>query len=166
MLVNGTRILVEDSGGQGPVHTIAVGGKPINVEIVREVSQDPVNLLVRVGNRTLSVVVSEHRENQAIVRLNGRPLEVSLGPSQTKPTSSEESLVRAGPVVVDAPMSGRITALKAVIGSTVEDGEALVVLEAMKMENEIASPKRGVVREVYVQPGSLVKAGDKLVLVD
>jgi biotin carboxyl carrier protein len=166
MLVNGTRILVEDSGEQGAVHTIAVGGKAINVELVREVSQDPVNLLVRVGNRTLSVAVSEQGEIQAIVRLNGRPLEVSLEPSQTKPTSHEDSLARAGPVVVDAPMSGRITALKAVIGSTVEDGEALVVLEAMKMENEIAAPKRGVVREVYVQPGSLVKAGDKLVLVD
>jgi len=40
-----------------------------------------------------------------------------------------------------------------------------MVLEAMKMQNEIASPKSGIVKELYVKQGDLVKAGDKLCLV-
>jgi biotin carboxyl carrier protein len=63
-------------------------------------------------------------------------------------------------------MAGRIVSLKASLGMTAEEGQPLVVLEAMKMENEVASPKKGVVKEVYVQPGALVKAGDRLALVE
>ncbi len=166
MTVNGRKIRVEDSGGQGAVDTVVVDGSLIEVELVQELSQDPTNLLVRVGSRTLSVAVPGVQQDPTIVRVNGRPLEVTLETSEAKFPDHERSLAREGPIVVNAPMSGRITALKAAPGATVEDGEALVVLEAMKMENEIAAPKRGVVREVYVQTGALVKTGDKLVLVD
>ncbi len=62
-------------------------------------------------------------------------------------------------------MAGGIVTSKACVGSKASEGDALVVLEAMKMENEVASPRRGVVREVYVRPGDLVKAGDRLCLV-
>ena len=64
-----------------------------------------------------------------------------------------------------APMAGRIVALKTAVGSQAGEGDALVVLEAMKMENEVASPRRGIVKELYVKPGDLVKAGDRLCLV-
>ncbi len=145
---------------------IIVNGKPIQVELVQELSRDPVHLLLRIGNRTLSVAVAELKEDEAVIRLNGRPLEVRLEYSPTTLGDREKTSARTGPVVVNAPMSGRITALKTAPGATVVDGEALLVLEAMKMENEIAAPKKGIVREIYVKPGALVKTGDKLVLVD
>jgi len=63
-------------------------------------------------------------------------------------------------------MAGKIASVKISVGATVEEGQALVVLEAMKMENEIAAPKRGTVKEIYVQQGSLTKPGDKLVLIE
>jgi biotin carboxyl carrier protein len=69
-----------------------------------------------------------------------------------------------GPVVITAPMSGRIVSLKASPNTSVTKGQPLAVLEAMKMENEIAAPKTGIVNEVYVQSGALVKAGDKICL--
>jgi biotin carboxyl carrier protein len=61
-------------------------------------------------------------------------------------------------------MSGRIVSLKASPNTSVDKGQPLAVLEAMKMENEIVAPKTGIVNEVYVQPGALVKAGDKICL--
>jgi len=84
---------------------------------------------------------------------------------------SESSLDRGepesqGPTLITSPMAGKIALSRASLGATVKAGEALFVLVAMKMENEIASPKRGVLVEIYVQPGALVKAGDKLCLVD
>jgi biotin carboxyl carrier protein len=63
-------------------------------------------------------------------------------------------------------MSGRIVSLKASPNTSVTKGQPLAVLEAMKMENEIAAPKTGIVKEVYVQSGALVKGGDKLCLLE
>jgi biotin carboxyl carrier protein len=63
-------------------------------------------------------------------------------------------------------MSGRIVSLKASPNTSVTKGQPLAVLEAMKMENEIVSLKTGIVKEVYVKPGTLVKAGDKLCLLE
>jgi biotin carboxyl carrier protein len=62
-------------------------------------------------------------------------------------------------------MAGKIALVKTYVGSKVEEGQSLLVLEAMKMQNEIASPKSGELKELYVKKGDLVKAGDKLCLV-
>ena len=72
----------------------------------------------------------------------------------------------AGPVVVSSPMAGKIAAVRTSMGAVVDEGQALVVLEAMKMENEIAAPKKGTVKEIYVKPGALARPGDKLVLIE
>ena len=124
-------------------------------------------LIIRAGSRTLNVMLhrSDDREHFP-VRLNGRALEVRYETLETVARVHERNSVQAGPVIVSAPMAGRITSLKAKVGSVTEEGQPLVVLEAMKMENEVAAPRRGVVKEVYVHPGSLVKPGDKLVLVE
>jgi len=71
-----------------------------------------------------------------------------------------------GPVTVRSPMAGKIVGVKASTGAFIEEGEPLIMLEAMKMENVIAAPKRGTVKQVYVQTGALAKPGDKLVLIE
>ena len=65
-----------------------------------------------------------------------------------------------------APMPGRVLAVKRAPGERVAKGEVLVVLEAMKMEHEVAAPHDGVVRAVPVEPGQQVNAGDVLVILD
>jgi len=55
--------------------------------------------------------------------------------------------------------------LKADVGQRVEKGECICVLEAMKMENEIAAPKAGVVKEFKVSEGAIVNKGDVLALI-
>ncbi len=55
--------------------------------------------------------------------------------------------------------------MKTAVGSETREGDVLVVLEAMKRENEVASPRREIVKEVCVGPGDLVNAGDKICLV-
>ncbi len=65
----------------------------------------------------------------------------------------------AGSVQVNAPMPGKILAVKASVGQSVKKGEVLMVLEAMKMENEIVSPQEGVVASINVSAGQSVDAG-------
>ena len=60
-------------------------------------------------------------------------------------------------------MPGKVVRVLASEGSTVEAQQGIVVMEAMKMQNEIKTPKSGVVKKVYVQAGDAVNAGDLLV---
>lgn len=68
----------------------------------------------------------------------------------------------AGSVKVNSPMPGKILALKANVGESVKKGQVLLVLEAMKMENEIVAPSDGTVASVNVAVGSSVEAGELL----
>jgi glutaconyl-CoA decarboxylase len=63
-------------------------------------------------------------------------------------------------------MTGKILSVKVKKGDQVKAGQVVCVIEAMKMENEIAAPKAGTVREVHVSAGSSVNEGEALVVVD
>jgi biotin carboxyl carrier protein len=68
----------------------------------------------------------------------------------------------AGAGNVTAPMPGKILAIRVQAGDKVEAGQVVLVLEAMKMENEIGSPGDGVVKAVKCEPGANVNTGDVL----
>jgi biotin carboxyl carrier protein len=69
----------------------------------------------------------------------------------------------SGPSVVEAPIPGKVVAVKVAPGDEVEAGQPLVVLEAMKMENELAAEQGGRVARVNVEPGATVDTGAVLV---
>jgi len=66
---------------------------------------------------------------------------------------------------VDSPMPGNILKVTVAVGQTVAEGDVVVVLEAMKMENEITAPKSGTVTQVLVQKGATVDTGAPLVFI-
>ena len=68
-----------------------------------------------------------------------------------------------GAVTVKAPMPGNILDVKVAAGASVKAGDVLVILEAMKMENEIVAPQDGTVASVNVNKGDTVNSGDVLV---
>jgi biotin carboxyl carrier protein len=70
-----------------------------------------------------------------------------------------------GPVTLTAPMPGKVVRVLVKQGETVQEGQGLVVVEAMKMENELKSPKAGTVTEVFAREGSPVEANAKLLTV-
>ncbi|TMB39665.1 MAG: biotin/lipoyl-binding protein [Deltaproteobacteria bacterium] len=70
-----------------------------------------------------------------------------------------------GPQRIDAPMPGKVTRVLVKAGDQVEEGQGLVVVEAMKMENELKSPKAGKVTELHAVEGEAVESGAKLAVV-
>ena len=68
-----------------------------------------------------------------------------------------------GAVKVDAPMPGTILDVKVSVGASVNSGEVICILEAMKMENEIVAPQAGTVSSVNVSKGDSVEAGQVIV---
>ena len=65
-----------------------------------------------------------------------------------------------------APMPGKVVRLLVGENSPVEAGQGVVVVEAMKMQNEIKSPKKGIVKKLAVAEGTAVNAGDVLAIVE
>lgn len=68
----------------------------------------------------------------------------------------------AGSVTVDAPMPGNILDVKIANGASVKKGDVIMVLEAMKMENDIVAPQDGTVASINVNKGDTVEAGQTL----
>jgi biotin carboxyl carrier protein len=72
----------------------------------------------------------------------------------------------AGPKKLVSPMPGKVIRVLAPEGATVEAGSGVLVIEAMKMQNEIKSPKAGIIRKLFATEGSAVNAGDVLAIVE
>ena len=116
------------------------------------------------------------------ILVEGRSYEVSVEPSGGKylvrhgaheqvveladasRAGREELRRKGGPEEIVSVMPGKIVRILVEAGADVQAGQGLVVIEAMKMENEIAAPRAGKVAEVAVAPGQTVENGTKLVI--
>ncbi len=96
----------------------------------------------------------------------GQRYEVHVEDEREKALSgSISSAHEAGEAIVRAPMPGLVLGIPFEPGAKVERGQTVIVLEAMKMENDLASPRAGTVKEVKVTKGQTVNQGDALVIV-
>ena len=84
-------------------------------------------------------------------------------PAPEKPVPAPKPAVSAASAAVKAPMAGTINRVCVQAGDAVKKGQTLLVLEAMKMENDICAPADGTVAAVHAAEGSSVAAGDPLV---
>ena len=75
------------------------------------------------------------------------------------PKAAPKAAAGQGSVKVNSPMPGKILSVKASVGQAVKKGEVLMILEAMKMENEVVAPEDGTVASIDVAAGDSVEAG-------
>ena len=139
-----------------------VNGSPVNVDAVfplpdamsllidgcsyqvrRETRQDGLNIWV--GNQRYDAQVRDPRA----MRPRCGPAADAAGPQQLK-----------------APMPGKVVRIMVAVGSEVEAGQGVIVVEAMKMQNELRSPKKGIIRKIAVSEGASVNPGDVLLVVE
>ena len=73
--------------------------------------------------------------------------------------------VAAGSGTVTAPMSGTVTKHKVKVGDSVKRGDVVVLLEAMKMENDIVAPCDGTIKDILVKEGTAVQPGDVIAVI-
>jgi biotin carboxyl carrier protein len=102
---------------------------------------------------------------EVLVGLGGRTVAVSVD-GRRRRRRTDGGRHAAGEQSVVAPMAGRVVRVLVGAGDEVSARQGVVVVEAMKMENELRSPKAGRIKEVAVAPGTLVEAGRVLVVVE
>ena len=121
--------------------------------------------MITVNGATYEVDVEEvgGAQTAAPVRAAASVAAAPAAPVKAAAPAAAPTATAAGESV-KAPMPGNILDVKVKVGDTVKQGDALVVLEAMKMENDIPAPHDGKVVQVCVQKGATVNAGDALVV--
>jgi biotin carboxyl carrier protein len=156
--VGGRTIRVEVRGEAGR-YTVILDGSPLEVDVVAT-GHRFASLLV--GGRSHEVGIEKRADGYTVV-LPGGALAVAL--AEAEGASSSPARRPSGPARLTAPMPGRVVRVLAAPGADVVAGEGLVVVEAMKMENELRAPRAGRVLEVGVREGQAVEAGALLAVV-
>ena len=139
---------------------------------------------VRVDGKEHDVTVVENVTGGATVTVGDREFEVELvgtAGSAARPRASAARSASEAPVAVAsaapaaapsdgasvmAPIPGKIIAIHVKQGDTVEAGQVILILEAMKMENNIAAPRAGTVKEIAVTEGAEVADGQLLIAIE
>jgi len=158
----------------GNVFLVEVNGKTVRVKLKNLVRGK--TLMAEINGSPFQADVERTQRGIFQIKIGGKTFEV-----QSQPKVLREIAVKLEPSVitarkqmtslavekdaVTAPIAGRVVLLRVNVGQEVERGECVCILEAMKMENEIAAPKAGVVKEIRVSEGAIVNKGDVLAVV-
>jgi len=100
------------------------------------------------------------------VSVRGRSYEVTIIDPKRLRSGQNSDRHHHGVAEILAPMPGKVVRVQIEAGATVENGAGIVVVEAMKMQNEMKSPRAGVVASINVKPGDTVNAGDVLAVIE
>lgn len=124
------------------------------------------NYSLIVDSRSFEIEV-DNTDDEYRVLVDGRSYRVNLvDERRVRMGGSQGGVQPQGRQKVSVPMPGKVIAVLVAVGDTVEKGQGLVIVEAMKMENEVRSPIDGKVKEIRVEPGQTVEGGAVLAIVE
>jgi biotin carboxyl carrier protein len=159
--ING-RVLQVDVHRVNGCFVVTVDGHEWTIDAARV---DAHTLSLLVGSSSQEVTITPDTvPGQLTVGIRGVPLSATLN-GRRRWSHGEEGGAGGGPQRLTAPMPGKIVRVLAKVGTAVQPRQPLVVVEAMKMENELRAIRNGVVSEVLVQEGQSVDAGTLLLVV-
>ncbi|MFH2001671.1 MAG: acetyl-CoA carboxylase biotin carboxyl carrier protein subunit [Planctomycetota bacterium] len=131
---------------------------------VQAESLSPNLLSLLIDGRSVLVHTAE-KDGERIVCIGGVPY-VLLDPASMEDYSSSQGEAAGGNGVISTPMPGKIVAVHVKEGDAVKAGQALMVVESMKMQNDMVSNVNGIVKKVHFKPGDQASFGDPLVEID
>jgi biotin carboxyl carrier protein len=148
-----------------------------------EITRDGEKVSAKIDGREYELEVSEVEPNvflfkhdnqiqeiyaapNGIVNVGNHQLEVNLIDPKRLRGSSGAGGNADGIVEIKTAMPGKIVRILVAPGAEVASGDAVIVVEAMKMQNEMKSPKDGIIKEIKVEEAATVNAGDVLVIIE
>jgi biotin carboxyl carrier protein len=156
----GDRVSRVEVRAVGDRYLVSVDDRTLDVDFI-DCGDGFLSLMVDGESHDVTV---ERRSGGFALTLRGSRVIVDLGPSLPAGVAPRHGSGSAARLV--APMPGKIVRILVPAGGSVEAAQGVVVMEAMKMENELRAPRTGTVREVHVQEGQTVETGALLVVVE
>jgi biotin carboxyl carrier protein len=165
-----SRTVSVERTGQGRYRVI-VDGVPHDIDAARvgDFGLSLVGLDAGAGAQSASreiLVVPSMARGELLVALDGRVVAATVNGRRTGRGGADTGADAHGEQTISAPMPGRVVRVLVAVGDDVAANQPVIVVEAMKMENELRSPKAGRVKEVAVTPGTAVEAGRRLVVIE
>ncbi len=120
------------------------------------------NYRITVNGTSYDVSVEELSGGAAPVAAPVAAAPVAAPAPAAAPAAPAPAAGGAGSIKVSSPMPGKILAVKANVGDSVKKGQVILILEAMKMENEVVAPEDGTIASIDVTVGASVESGDTL----
>ena len=139
--LDGNELFPDVANPEPEVLSLVLGGR--SYEVKRQTT--PLGTRIVIGDAVFDVEVRDPRSFRARKRGTG---------------------LDEGPQKITSPMPGKVVRVLAPEGSEVEAGQGVIVIEAMKMQNEMKSPKKGRVLKIIAPEGTAVNAGDALAIVE
>jgi biotin carboxyl carrier protein len=164
LLEGGRREVSIDVTPQGPgLYEVRIGDR---VHIVDAFQHDYGTLSLIVDTQSYTAMIDE-RGNELRVRVKDSvfPLEI-LDEKKLRMRRASARYTVEGKQTITSPMPGKVVKVLVALGDEVKEGQGLVVVEAMKMENEMRSPKSGRVVELLVKEGQAVEGNARLCAVE
>ncbi|MEE9606572.1 MAG: biotin/lipoyl-containing protein [Myxococcota bacterium] len=141
------------------IYDITIDGETVRVDAA--MTGRTIYSVIEEG-RQFEVLVDERGAHGFDVLVGARLFHLEAVDERSRLLSQQVRLVAEGPQTVEAEMPGKVVKLEKRAGDPVRGGEGVVIIEAMKMENEIPSPIDGRVVEIAVREGETVETGAKL----
>lgn len=163
-------VVVDNHDTDNGIYSVSVGGKTYSVN-AKTMPSAIVTALI--DNKSYDIDLD--RENNAdtldgriAVRVRGRVVRLDFLEERRKKMKEAQMVKfsRDGVVEINSPMPGKVLRHLVTVGDEVKEGQGLVVVEAMKMENELQSPKDGTVKEIIVKVGMPVDTGTTLLIIE
>ena len=162
---DGTGYQVSVDGRRQTADVTVVGG--VWSLILSDAGDDKADAKAAPSRRSYEIAIAEKAGGELTVHVNGRLVPATVaGGRGTWARRGHDAATGAGPQRVIAPMPGKVVKVLVKPGDTVAAKQGVVVVEAMKMENELRAPKAGTVTEVRVGEGTSVEAGAVLVVME
>ena len=162
--IDGELRRVDIEAGDAPTdYRVMIDGKPA-VEAEAQLLRAGV-LSLHIAGKAYRCVLEESPEGAAI-HFAGHRLAYRVDDPRSLKSRRSRQGGTDGPKPLKAPMPGRVVRVLAAVGDQVEVHQGIVVIEAMKMQNELKSPKTGKLVELRAEPGGTVAAGDVLAVVE
>ena len=148
--------------GEG-LYEITLDGRTVHVDAVR--SAPNIYSIIEDGQQ-FEAMVDEKVAHGFDVQVGGRIFHLEAIDERSKLLASSAAVVASGPQTIVAEMPGKVVKLNVAVGAEVRERQGVVIIEAMKMENEIPAPIDGIVKEIAVSEGQTVEAGAILFVVE
>jgi len=152
-------IVIEDE------HQIVVDGETYNVDF-RSVGGQSVFSLILNGRSFEALVQPSPEGMQVLLQGHLFPVQVEDERQRRLRESSTSNVAETGIVYLKSPMPGLIVSIQVEVEQVVEQGQNLVILESMKMQNELKAPRAGTIEQVRVKSGDRVEQNQILLTLD